>query len=232
MENASDALRLSAWVLIFVVALSVSINALTRAKQAADTIVMYNDREYDYSYISGDNSNIQRTVDLQIIIPTIYRAYKENYKVVFDETSMSSILPDGLYKRYDDSTKSYKPIYYIDLEKEAVSDLKVSEDNNEWITLKEYFIRRILYGKNVDDSMDPQKAEWCKKQLSRIDWSDTTTPINSDGLYGKIKSASLSGKKVLESLGVYYQEEAEKGAVSTPNANKTEKRVITYSLEV
>ena len=225
MENAADALRLGAWVLIFVLALSVSINALTRAKQAADTIIMYNDREYDYSYISGD-ANTQRKVSLQTIIPTVYRAYKENYKVIFDRDTVGD---DGLYKKWDDVNRTYKPVYYIDLEKEAVSDLKIDESDSDWLTLKEYFIRRILYGKNAELS-DTTKDAWCKMQLSRIDWNETESPINKYGLYEVIKNMEITGKSMTEYLGVYYQEEAEKGATSTPNANKTEKRVITYKL--
>lgn len=229
MENAADALRIGAWVLIFVLALSVSINALTQAKQAADKIIMYNDREYDYSYITGNNANTQRTVSIQTIVPTIYRAYKENYKVILDEDTIKGILPHGLYGRWDDVDKEYKPIYYIDLEKEAVSDLKISEDDEDWLTLKEYFIRRILYG-NAAKLADADKENWCKMQLSRINWSDTKYPINDKGLFGAIKTIEIQNKKLIEYLGVYYQEEAEKGATTTPNANKTEKRVITYKL--
>lgn len=229
MENAADALKMGAWVLIFVLALSVSINALTRAKQAADAIITYNDREYDYDYISG-GSNTQRTVSLQIIVPTIYRAYKENYKIIFDEATFSSKLPRGLYGRWDDVNGEYKNIYYIDLEKEAVSDLRVDENDEDWLTLKEYFIRRILYGSSAQLA-DTTKDQWCKSQLSRIDWNNTSYPINSTGLYGIIKNMTGSMTEITEYLGVYYQEEAEKGATSTPNANKTEKRVITYKLK-
>lgn len=47
-------------------------------------------------------------------------------------------------------------------------------------------------------------------------------PDDGKGLYEKLK-----GKKFKESLGIYYQEEIQ-GETGAPEANRTEKRVITY----
>ena len=49
MENAAEALQMAAAVLIFVLALSLSINAFGEARVASQTILEYSDREYDYS---------------------------------------------------------------------------------------------------------------------------------------------------------------------------------------
>ena len=46
MENAADALKMAAWVLIFVVALSIIINAFGMARQTTDILISYNDNEY------------------------------------------------------------------------------------------------------------------------------------------------------------------------------------------
>lgn len=86
MENATDALHMAAAVLIFVLALSISINAFGEVRQTSQTILEYKDREYDYSYVE-DNGTTQRIVSAETIIPSIYRAYKENYKIVFKESS-------------------------------------------------------------------------------------------------------------------------------------------------
>ena len=83
MENAADALKIAAAVLIFVVALSISITAFGEARATVTSILEYRDREYDYTYIE-DNGTTQRIVGLETIVPTIYRAYKENYKIIFD----------------------------------------------------------------------------------------------------------------------------------------------------
>ena len=47
--------------------------------------------------------------------------------------------------------------------------------------------------------------------------------MKDNGIYARIK-----GKKVIEKLGVYYQEDIQ-GESNTPDANKTKKRVITYT---
>ncbi len=95
MENAADALKIAAAVLIFVVALSISITAFGEARATVTSILEYRDREYDYTYIE-DNGTTQRIVGLETIVPTIYRAYKENYKIIFDSNLVGS---DGLYKK-------------------------------------------------------------------------------------------------------------------------------------
>ena len=46
MENAADALQMAAAVLVFVLALSISINAFGEARQTAQTILDNRDREY------------------------------------------------------------------------------------------------------------------------------------------------------------------------------------------
>ena len=84
MENAAEALKIAAWVLIFVVALSMCINSFSQARQTMDTILEYNDKEYSYTYVE-DNGSTERIVGYESIIPTIYRAYKENYKIITNE---------------------------------------------------------------------------------------------------------------------------------------------------
>lgn len=187
MENAAEALKMAAWILIFIVALSLCINSFSQARQTMDTILEYNDKEYNYTYVE-ENDSTQRIVGPESIIPTIYRAYRENYKIIF---------PFELYKKID-SSGSKTSINYIDLEQESLGD----------DSMKEEFIKDILFGKeNIDTN-----------RFSNIEFNTSS----SDALYKKLKN-----KKFKECLGVYYQEETN-GTSSTPNANKTRKRVITY----
>lgn len=62
MENAIDALHIAAGVLIFVVALSISINAFTEVRITSQTILNYRDREYDYTYVE---ENVRETTDAE-----------------------------------------------------------------------------------------------------------------------------------------------------------------------
>lgn len=154
MENAADALRIGAWVLIFVMALSVCINAFGQAKTSMDAILAYNDREYYTSYIDenaykDDDGNLvtQRTVGYQDIVPTIYRAYKDNFRITFKITPTIEVF------KKKNSSGSSESVNYIDLEDEKISDIKVDAKKADGtpaeilpITLKEYFIRRIIMG--------------------------------------------------------------------------------------
>lgn len=221
MENAADALRIGAWVLIFVMALSVCINAFGQAKTSMDAILTYNDREYYTSYIeenaykdSSGNLITQRTVGYQDIVPTIYRAYKDNFRITFD----SSTGITNVFRKYNTATGGYESVNYIDLEDEKISDIKVKKNNSgdEDITLKEYFIRRIIRGD--DGKFGDNRDSWCETQLG--------VEFDGSGLYNKINTTGAIFK---ESVGVYYQEERDTGYSEVPKSNRTEKRVITYT---
>ena len=128
MENAVDALKLGAAVLIFVLALSVSVTAFSEARIASSTLLDYRDREFwlgssDYWY--SEASNQTRTVGKESIIPSIYRAKTEKFKIVFD-------FKDDYYLFTKKIEGVDKPINIIELE-----------------TLESYgdsFINIILYG--------------------------------------------------------------------------------------
>lgn len=202
MENAIDALKIAAAVLVFVLALSITINAFGEVRQASQVILDSKDREYDYTYVeenkdASGNVVTTRIVGVETIIPSIYKAYKENYKIRF---STEVIGTDGIYRKKDNAGKD-EVINYIDLEKEVLgSD-----------TQKEKFIKAILYGKN--DDFDKVKLEF---------QTNLGIYLNDVGLYDKIKK-----NRFVEKLGIYYQEEVSGGSLA-PDANKTQKRVITY----
>ncbi len=125
MENIADALRLVAFFLIFIVALSISINAFGDARRTAQTVIEYTDREFDTTYIQGETT--ERVVKKETIIPAIYRSFKENYKIVFKFKDTSGYF---LYK------ENGQPTCIIDGSADIAND-----------TYKDYFITAILYGK-------------------------------------------------------------------------------------
>ena len=93
MEQATDALKIAFAVLVFVIALSVSINAFSEAKRTTDVLIENADRETEYinlesaqegsAYYNYSGGDTTRKVSVDSVIPAIYRAYKENYKIVF-----------------------------------------------------------------------------------------------------------------------------------------------------
>lgn len=204
MENATQALKMAAAVMIFVLSLTITITSFGEARKTLQTIISSQDREFnsraeDYvSTVTDASGNIitQRTVRAETIVPTIYKAYKENYKIVFKGLSQP------LYRKASTSVSGDRiDIYAIDLEKDVVGTNKEKEE----------FVMALLYG-----SRYPQLIDKFKK---------TGIFLYNEDFYDTIK-----GKSFIESLGVYYQDELE-GASDVPDANRIKKRVITYTLK-
>ncbi len=82
MENVTEALHIAFGVLIFILALSISIHFFGKVRATTDSILQLRDRENDYSYIE-QSADKERTVGVETIVPMLYRAFKENYIIVF-----------------------------------------------------------------------------------------------------------------------------------------------------
>ena len=186
----------------------------------------------------------KREVTLADIVPAIYRAYEENYKIIFKKSDGTPINLYQYRNSYTAGSYDLEPVNIIDT-KEKGADINETEipgtadavTGREAVTVRDYFIRRILYGDNgkFNDTIQNApmgghnltKDDWCEAHLTKIEFDVTGLSgenIGSIGLFGK-----YGNKKFTEYLGVYYQEEKE-GFSTIPEANKTEKRVITYVL--
>lgn len=204
MENATQALKMAAAVMIFVLSLTITITSFGEARKTLQTIISSQDREVnlraeDYvSTLTDANGNIitQRTVRAETIVPTIYKAYKENYKIVFKGLSRP------LYQKASTSVSGGRiDVYAIDLEKDVVGTNKEKEE----------FVMALLYGSRYPDLIEKFKK--------------TGIFLYNDDFYDTIK-----GKSFIESLGVYYQDELQ-GQSDVPDANRIKKRVITYTVK-
>lgn len=206
MENAADALKMAGAVLLFVLALSIIILAFGQVRQSADTIIDYKDRETFYIdsdyYYTGETS--ERTVNLETIIPSVFRAYLENYKIVFEGTN---IKPIYIIKQGNNLISKYS----LDLETNKNTEYEnvVLADDDQ----KREFLCGILYG---DFSISGSKTMFQNKFNVIIDNNQC------ESLYNQLKRAA----SITEYLGVYYQNDSP----NEPNVNKTEKRVITYKI--
>lgn len=81
MENAVEALKIAFAVMMFVVALSLSISSLSIANSAVDAIINLNDRETEYTYVEPTSSN--RTVGVETVVTSMYKAYQESFDIHF-----------------------------------------------------------------------------------------------------------------------------------------------------
>jgi len=208
MENVADALKMAGAVLLFVLALSIIIFYFGQVRQVSDTILTYKDRET--LYIDGDlyykTSGTERNVDLETIIPSLFRAYLENYKIVFKGLNkpiykINTINENGNIELTDK--------YSLDLEtKTNTPYTNVVLANNEQ---KAEFLRGILYRDFNTDEASFEK----KFGVALEDYGYS--------LYDQLNGAS----KITEYLGVYYQNDDP----NVPDIMKVEKRIITYVVE-
>ena len=90
MENVAEALKIAFAIMMFIMALSLSISSISQANSAVTAIIGYNDRETNYSYVEPSSSN--RTVGVETIIPTMYKAYKENLEMVALEIAKGNVI--------------------------------------------------------------------------------------------------------------------------------------------
>ena len=205
MENAAEALKMAGGVLIFVLALSICINAFTNTRQGIDNLVLYSDREFLTTYVE-QNKGTKRIVGAESIVPTIYRAYKENIKINFQFSEDKG----PLYTVASYGSEEDQKIYSIDLDNQVHGSEKQ----------REFFLYNILFGTGIrgimysDDKYDEYKAT-----ISNI-------TFNRNGLYRRLTNGDLMGTYE-ESLGVYFPTEKD-GTTDKSTTNKTEKKVITY----
>ena len=98
MENGAEALKIAFAIMMFIMALSLSISSISQANSAVTAIIGYNDRETNYSYVEPSSSS-NRTVGVETIIPTMYKAYKENFNIYFYSNSTGA--PFEIYEDED-----------------------------------------------------------------------------------------------------------------------------------
>lgn len=235
-ENIADALKMAGSVLLFVIGISIAILYFSQAREAIDAVLSYSDRESlriednpRFYYLSSKSAP-NRYVGKETIIPALYRAYKENYKIVFE-------FMDGGYYLFKNSDG--EEIKEIDLAKQSIGSDEASRQ----------FLDGIIYGK--DESGNELDNTKFKERFN-------VTP-NSLCLYDYLTSKESSTIKIKESLGTYYMEDVDADGDGHPDwesylevevenedgtttkewqwvttieeANRTKKRVITYTFE-
>lgn len=203
MENAADALKMAAAILMFVMALSVAIISYGQVRSASDSILDMRDRETEY--IDGnfyyETTGTERTVGLETIIPTIYRVYYENYRIVFTGSGM-------------ENTPIYTNIGGNANEERFALDLAYEKNilNGQDLKKIEIFLNAIVYGKS-------NTTEYRDLYQGKIS-------LPSKSLYKRLEEKISQGYTIKEYLGVYYQNDSP----NVPETNKLEKRVITYEI--
>lgn len=95
MENAVDALKIGFAILVFIMALSLSMYMYTEARETADIVLHSSDvSEFmEYTELIDDitvaKRSENRVVGIETIIPSLYKYYKENYTIIFRKANGS-----------------------------------------------------------------------------------------------------------------------------------------------
>ena len=85
MDDAVQAIMIAFSVIVFVIALSISVYLIHQVTFTSEYLAYYSDSTRFYDNIDVENTNINsgeiRYVSIETIIPTLYRYYKENFCV-------------------------------------------------------------------------------------------------------------------------------------------------------
>ena len=187
MENATDAMYMAFAVLIFVLALSITMSSFSVVRVAANNILQSEDRENGYTYVKyeDDNGNLEteRIVGKETIVPAMFRAYAENYSIRFLDNT-GEPLNFYLYNN--------EPTNIIDLKNDGIANRGQANE----------FVQALVTGKLGDLKKDNLTTGQFSlfEDLSTKDFCDR-----------------ISSKKFKETLGIYYLEDLRLSKVDDVN---------------
>lgn len=221
MENMADALKMAAAFLSFLLALGISISSFSQARQTADILIRYSDREYVTQY-AEDLRTTTRIVGRETIIPAIYRVFKEYYKIYFYDASGNPL-----------------ELFTITQNGGSTISVNVIDSTDQRYTLgsnrqQENFIMALLYGRNADLTDEAGNTIPYDDFIRSLNTGNSRISLPTNGICGTILS---SGNKFEEKFGVYYPSQAVAGAgggtptVDAQTTNELKMRVISYYLQ-
>ena len=212
MENAVEALKIAFAVMMFVLALSISISSFSQANWAINEIISMQDRETEYTYVEP-TGNLSRTVGIETVVSSMYTAFEQNIEIYFKDSNGNTI-----------------PLFYktqIDVDGYIVKDSAAApieicsiDNSNEDVRYPKMHLDIILGGtsgiNDIVDAIIPEASEELRdsyKDMYRLKIAN----ICPEGLYEKFKNT-----KFTELFGEYIQ---------GSGASEIKKRVITYQIQ-
>ena len=219
MENASDALKMAAAMFIFVLALSGTIYAFSKARDASASIMDKTDS--DRIYYTSDNLHFEKIVGVDTVIANIYSYFQTQDTILFytgdyNESSgqVSNIKPMILYyteasDRLDSNNESYLTKSSLRATEGRVAvDPNYKDDNSS----------RGIYGLDLNDEntrserwteSDEKKKQFVDSLIYRR-WSPKFAYSLDLKILGKNRIVNEGpGNRFLQ-IGFYYQFEGSK----------------------
>lgn len=159
MENAVDALKMAFGIIVFVIAIALSVSVIGQARAASDVIFHSNDKTEFYEYATEDTvtnvtKNGDRVVGMETIIPTIHRYAKEQFAVtIFDKEGNPIVRYDlwteGFMSNWDQIVKNKDK---SKSDKDAYEEVK-----NRLQTIQNVVNKTIALNRAIDVEVDIQK---------------------------------------------------------------------------
>jgi hypothetical protein len=113
MENAVDAIKLAFALLVFAIAITLTISVIGQARATADAVFTSVDKTEFYEYATnGDYNAVEdRIVSFETILPTIHRYAKEQYAVtIFDSNGIPiarfDLFTEGFMANWNETIKN------------------------------------------------------------------------------------------------------------------------------
>ena len=212
MENVADALKMAGEMLLFILALGIGISSFSQARETSDALLKYTDREYVTQYQGMGTT--QRVVGEETVIPTIYRAYKERFKIYFYHTDGT---PLELYTITNAQTLEETSVNAIDADKPALGE--------NWH--KDNFIMALLYGTNANLKDQYGNTISFDEFETSLNSGYSIYHLNPNGIYDII----IKRNQFEEYFGVYYPSQAREGAGEGAEGEETNMNAQTTSEE-
>ena len=209
MENAVDAIKIAFGLLVFAIAIALTFSVIGQVRATSDIIFTLNDKTQFYEYTTEEdyNTNINRIVGLETILPTIHRYAKEQYAVTIFDTTGRAIV------RYDLYTEGFMANWNEVLKRITLNDadaINRYREVEERLSQVQYVVNKELNTNvNIMDSLD-DKLYAGKSDVSSINivapWmgdpdNDTVDRIKADmvpnGEYEK-NGVTYYGKNLLQ----------------------------------
>lgn len=202
MENAVEALKIAFAVLMFGMALTLSISSFSQATQAVDAITTLRDREAQYTYVKP-TVGLTRNVGIDSVLTTMNRAFAENMEIYFFDSHGD---PIDLYKVKDDSG-NLVPTSCFDLANQSFTSQKD----------KVIFWHLLVGGTGIEKEDIISDKIMDNDEFLRIKEEYKDYLMHDYGIYSE-----FAGEEFQEQVGEYYDKKG---------ASKIKKMVITYTLQ-
>lgn len=191
MENASEALKMATAVLIFAGALTITIFAFTKAREASTNIMAQSEK--NRTYYNVENPQSDRVVGIDAVISNMYSYYQTQNTIVFFTGKL-----DPLTNKLDQTSIEKMAIYESnvkDEEKLNSSSLRIINSRNICgLDIKDENIREEPWTGSVDRT----------KQF--IDYLINKTFITDDFFRDLQWKYNLGGKSFIDSNGAKFVE--------------------------